>query len=47
VYLVGKWQALTWLPDKLKTDGWRLSPIGGLRGAPIFEARRTSAMLAP
>jgi hypothetical protein len=47
VYLVGKWQALTWLPDKLKTDGWRLSPVGGLRGAPIFEARRPSAMLAP
>jgi hypothetical protein len=40
VYLVGKWQALTWLPDKLKTDGWHLSSVGGLRAAPIFEARR-------
>ena len=38
--LVGKWQALTWLPQKLRDDGWRLTEIGGTRQAPIYDARR-------
>jgi hypothetical protein len=38
--LVGKWQALTWLPQKLRDDGWHLTEIGGTRQAPIYDARR-------
>lgn len=39
LYLVGKWQALSWLPQKLQDDGWTLVEIGGIRQAPLFEAR--------
>jgi len=40
LYLLGKWQALSWLPQRLKDDGWVLEEIGGTRPAPIFEGRR-------
>jgi len=40
LYLVGKWQALSWLPQQLEDDGWTLVEIGGTRQAPIFEASR-------
>jgi hypothetical protein len=40
LYLVGKWQGLSWLPQQLRDDGWTLAEIGGTRQAPIFEARR-------
>ena len=40
LYLLGKWQALSWLPQRLKDDGWALEEIGGTRPAPIFEGRR-------
>ena len=40
IYLLGKWQALSWLPQRLKDDGWQLEEIGGTRPAPVFEARR-------
>jgi hypothetical protein len=40
IYLLGKWQSLSWLPQRLKDDGWRLEEIGGTRPAPIFEGRR-------
>jgi Dolichyl-phosphate-mannose-protein mannosyltransferase len=40
LYLLGKWQALSWLPQRLKDDGWALEEIGGTRQAPIFEGRR-------
>lgn len=40
VYLVGKWQALSWLPDRLKDAGWTVRAIGGTRQVPVFEARR-------
>lgn len=40
LYLLGKWQALSWLPQRLKDDGWTLEEIGGTRPAPIFEARK-------
>jgi hypothetical protein len=40
LYLVGKWQALSWLPQQLGDAGWTLVEIGGTRQAPIFEARR-------
>ena len=40
LYLLGKWQALSWLPQRLKDDGWTLEEIGGTRQAPIFEARK-------
>jgi hypothetical protein len=40
LYLVGKWQALTWLPQQLEDDGWTLAHIGGTRQAPVFEALR-------
>ena len=39
LYLLGKWQALSWLPQRLKDDGWVLEEIGGTRPAPIFEGR--------
>lgn len=39
LYLVGKWQALSWLPRKLQDDGWTVNEIGGTRQAPVFEAR--------
>ncbi len=41
LYLAGKWQALSWLPQRLKDDGWAFEEIGGTRQAPVFEARRT------
>jgi len=37
VLLIGKWQALTWLPQQLQKDGWRLSRIGGTTQAPVYE----------
>jgi hypothetical protein len=40
LYLLGKWQALSWLPQRLRDDGWALEERGGTRPAPIFEARR-------
>lgn len=40
VYLVGKWQALSWLPECLKDAGWSVRAIGGTRQVPVFEARR-------
>ena len=40
LYLVGKWQALSWLPQQLEADGWTLAEIGGTRQAPVFEALR-------
>jgi hypothetical protein len=40
LYLLGKWQALSWLPQRLKDDGWTLEEIGGTRPAPIFEGRK-------
>lgn len=41
LYLIGKWQALSWVPQKLQDDGWTMSPIAGsLPQAPVFEARR-------
>lgn len=40
LYLLGKWQALSWLPQHLKDDGWSLEEIGGTPPAPIFEGRR-------
>lgn len=39
LYLVGKWQALSWLPQRLRDDGWTLTSIGGTRQAPVFDAR--------
>jgi hypothetical protein len=38
VYLVGKWQALSWLPQRLRDDGWTFKQIGGTAQAPIYEA---------
>jgi hypothetical protein len=38
VYLAGKWQALSWLPQRLVKDGWSLSRIGGSAQVPVFEA---------
>ena len=40
LYLLGKWQALSWLPQRLEDDGWVLEEVGGTRPAPIFEGRR-------
>jgi hypothetical protein len=40
LYLLGKWQALSWLPQRLRDDGWALEERGGTWPAPIFEARR-------
>jgi hypothetical protein len=40
LYLVGKWQALSWLPQRLKDEGWLVTEIGGTRQSPVFEARR-------
>jgi hypothetical protein len=40
LYLVGKWQALSWVPQQLEDDGWTLVEIGGTRQAPVFEALR-------
>jgi hypothetical protein len=40
LYLLGKWQALSWLPQRLMDDGWTLEEIGGTRPAPIFEGRK-------
>ena len=37
LYLAGKWQALSWLPQRLERDGWRLSRIGGTAQVPVFE----------
>jgi hypothetical protein len=39
LYLVGKWQTLSWLPQRLKDDGWTIQEIGGTRQAPVFDAR--------
>ena len=33
--LVGKWQPLTWLPQRLRDDGWRIDRLGGTPQAPI------------
>jgi hypothetical protein len=41
LYLAGKWQSLSWLPQRLNDDGWVIEEIGGTRQAPVFEARRT------
>ncbi len=43
LYLLGKWQALSWLPQRLKDDGWTFAAIGGTPPAPIFEARKGGA----
>ena len=40
LYLLGKWQALSWLPQRLRDDGWALAERGGIPPAPIFEALR-------
>jgi hypothetical protein len=40
LYLLGKWQALSWLPQRLRDDGWTLEERGGTPPAPIFDARR-------
>jgi len=40
MYLAGKWQVLSWLPQQLERDGWRFVPIGGSDQAPLFEATR-------
>jgi len=45
-YLVGKWQALSWLPQRLKDDGWMLREIGGTPQAPVFEAHRQQVVAA-
>ncbi|MEO5821591.1 MAG: hypothetical protein ABIT71_13910 [Vicinamibacteraceae bacterium] len=38
--LVGKWQTLTWLPQRLRDDGWRIERWGGTPQAPIYDAIR-------
>jgi hypothetical protein len=40
LYLLGKWQALSWLPQRLRDDGWALEERGGTPPAPVFEALR-------
>jgi hypothetical protein len=40
LYLAGKWQSLSWLPQQLERDGWRVTGIGGSAQAPLFEATR-------
>lgn len=38
--LLGEWQPLTWIPQKLSADGWTMTRLGGTDAAPLFEARR-------
>jgi hypothetical protein len=38
--LVGEWQPLAWLPQKLAEDGWTLTRVGGTDDAPLFAAAR-------
>jgi hypothetical protein len=40
LYLLGEWQALTWIPRRLADDGWTMRRIGGTDAAPVFEAQR-------
>jgi hypothetical protein len=41
LYLVGKWQALSWLPQQLQDEGWTMrGVVGGLPQAPVVEARK-------
>jgi hypothetical protein len=43
LYLAGKWQALSWLPQRLARDGWKLTQIGGSAQVPVFEGTRPDA----
>ncbi len=45
--LAGKWQSLTWLPQRLRDDGWRIERLGGTPQAPIYEAIRPATTAAP
>jgi hypothetical protein len=45
--LAGKWQSLTWLPQRLRDDGWRIERLGGTPQAPIYEAVRPATIAAP
>jgi hypothetical protein len=46
LYLVGKEQSLSWLPQRLRDEGWTLTGVGGTRQAPIVEAARTRGPVA-
>ncbi|MEO8480808.1 MAG: hypothetical protein ABI634_01275 [Acidobacteriota bacterium] len=40
IYLLGEWQPLSWIPQRLKGDGWTLTRVGGTDAAPLYEAVR-------
>lgn len=40
VYLVGRWQALSWVPKHLESRGWVIAHVGGLPTCPVHVATR-------
>lgn len=40
VYLLGRWQALSWVPQYLEAQGWIMTHVGGLATSPVYLATR-------
>lgn len=47
LYLLGRSQALTWLPQYLEDNGWTITDVGGLPTSPIRLAVRQPDLPAP